>query len=98
MRGKLKHLGVPDFAKRSSLAYANVYRPRSLYQGVLEKLLVKCHSAVVRHGIRKKFRCRNRLVSLHADVSDLSLWAFDWPKIRRTKGAVKIHLHLEHDG
>ncbi|CAG0940081.1 hypothetical protein BROC_00894 [Candidatus Brocadiaceae bacterium] len=29
---------------------------------------------------------------------DLSLSLFDWAKFRRTKGAVKLHLILDHDG
>jgi IS4 transposase len=31
-------------------------------------------------------------------VIDLSLSLFDWAKFRRTKGAVKLHLLLDHDG
>jgi IS4 transposase len=31
-------------------------------------------------------------------VIDLCLSAFDWARFRRTKGAVKLHLVLDHDG
>lgn len=96
--GKLKHLGVPDSPKRSTLAYANAHRPWSLYQTVFEHLLGKCQSAVAGRGIRKKFRFKNKLVSLDASVIDLSLSLFDWAQFRRTKGAVKLHLLLDHDG
>jgi hypothetical protein len=47
---------------------------------------------------RKKFRFKNKLVSLDACVIDLSLSLFDWAQFRRTKGAVKLHLLLDHDG
>jgi hypothetical protein len=31
--------------------------------------------------------------------SDKAFWAmFDWAKFRRTKGAIKLHLLLDHDG
>jgi len=96
--GKLKHLGVPDSPKRSTLSYANAHRPWSLYQTVFEQLLGKCQSAVAGRGIRKKFRFKNKLVSLDASVIDLSLSLFDWAQFRRTKGAVKLHLLLDHDG
>jgi hypothetical protein len=96
--GKLRHLGVSDSPKRSTLAYANAKRPWSLYQTVFEQLLAKCQTAVAGRGTRKKFRFKNKLVSLDASVIDLSLSLFDWAKFRRTKGAVKLHLLLDHDG
>lgn len=96
--GKLKHLGVSNSPKRSTLAYANAHRPWSLYQTVFEQLLEKCQSAVAGRGIRKKFRFRNKLISMDASVIDLSLSLFDWAQFRRTKGAIKLHLLLDHDG
>jgi Transposase DDE domain/Domain of unknown function (DUF4372) len=96
--GKLKHLGVSNSPKRSTLAYANKNRPWSLYQTVFEQLLSKCQLAVAGHGKRKKFRFKNKLVSLDSSVIDLSLSLYDWALFRRTKGAVKLHLLLDHDG
>jgi hypothetical protein len=96
--GKLRHLGVSDSPKRSTLAYANAHRPWSLYQTVFEQLLAKCQTAVAGRGTRKKFRFKNKLVSLDSSVIDLSLSLFDWAHFRRTKGAVKVHMLLDHDG
>jgi hypothetical protein len=96
--GKLKHLGVPDAPKKSTLAYANEHRPWSLYQTIFQQLLAKCHAAVAGRDQRRKFRFKNKLVSLDSSVIDLSLSVFDWAKFRRTKGAVKLHLLLDHDG
>ena len=96
--GKLKHLGVSDSPKRSTLAYANRHRPWSLYQTVFEQLLAKCQLAVAGRGGRKKFRFKNKLLSLDASVIDLSLSLFNWAQFRRTKGAIKLHLLLDHDG
>src|SRR5437868_12299569 len=37
-------------------------------------------------------------MSLDGSIIDLSVSMFDWAKFRRTKGAVKLHLLLDHDG
>ena len=93
--GKLKHLGIPLAPKRSTLAYANERRPWELYQAVFGQLLEKCRREV--KG-RKKFRFKNKLQSLDGSVIDLSVSLYDWAKFRRTKGAIKLHLLLDHDG
>ena len=49
-------------------------------------------------GGRKKFRFQNKLMSLDGSVIDLSVSMFDWAKFRRTKGTIKLHLLLDHDG
>jgi putative transposase len=46
----------------------------------------------------KRFRFKNKLFSLDATVIDLCLSLFDWAKFRQTKGAIKLHLLLDHDG
>jgi IS4 transposase len=96
--GHLKHLGVPVAPKRSTLAYANEHRPWELYQTVFEQTLLKCQELVRRQGGRKKFRFKNKLMSLDGSIIDLSVSMFDWAKFRRTKGAIKLHLLLDHDG
>ena len=93
--GKLRHLGVPQAPSRSTLAYANQHRPWELYQTVFGQLLERCRTLA---GPRKKFRFKNRLVSLDATVIDLCASLYDWAKFRRTKGAVKLHLVLDHEG
>jgi hypothetical protein len=92
--GKLKHLGITAPA-RATLSYANQHRPWELYQQVFFTLLGRCQSEVVG---RKKFRFKNKLVSLDSSVIDLCVTLFDWAKFRRTKGAIKLHLLLDHDG
>src|SRR6058998_2474309 len=96
--GQLKHLGVPVAPKKSTLAYANEHRPWELYQTVFEQTLFKCQELVRSQGGRKKFRFKNKLMSLDGSIIDLSVSMFDWAKFRRTKGAVKLHLLLDHDG
>ena len=47
---------------------------------------------------RRKFRFKNKLLRLDATVIDLCASLYDWAKFRRTKGAIKLHLLLDHDG
>ncbi len=96
--GKLQHLGIPVAPKRSTLSYANEHRPWQLFQSVFEQLLGRCQSWVAGQGGKKKFRFKNRLLSLDATVIDLCVSLFDWAEFRRTKGAIKLHLLLDHDG
>jgi hypothetical protein len=96
--GHLKHLGVPVAPKKSTLAYANEHRPWQLYQTVFENTLSKCRELVQSQGGRKKFRFKNKLMSRDGSIIDLSVSMFDWAKYKRTKGAIKLHLLLDHDG
>ena len=92
--GKLKHLGITA-PSRSTLAYANEHRPWQLYRAVFEALLLRCQPLA--KG-RRKFRFKNKLVSLDSTVIDLCATLFDWAQFRRTKGAIKLHGLLDHDG
>src|SRR5438876_3946943 len=96
--GKLKHLGVLKSPKKSTLAYANQHRPWLLYQTVFQQMFSRAQALVVEKGGKKKFRFKNKLMSLDSSVIDLCLSLYDWAKFRRTKGAVKLHLLLDHDG
>jgi Domain of unknown function (DUF4372)/Transposase DDE domain len=92
--GKLAHLGMQAPA-RSSLSYANAHRPWQLFEQVFHGLYEKVSSKATG---RRKFRFNNKLVSIDSTVIDVSLSMFDWAKYQRTKGAVKLHLVLDHDG
>jgi len=94
--GKVKHLGIDDAPKRSTLSYANEHRPWQLYQQMFYHLLEKCQTKAKLQ--KRKFRFKNKLFSLDATVIDLCVTLFDWAKFRQTKGAVKLHLLLDHDG
>ena len=92
--GKLVHLGI-EAPARSSLSYANGHRPWELFEKVFHGLFETVAAKAVG---KKKFRFKNKLVSLDSTVIDLCLSLYDWAKYRRTKGAVKLHLVLDHDG
>jgi hypothetical protein len=95
--GKLQHLGVEDAPKRSTLAYANQHRPWELFQSVFAALYQRCAAEAGQWG-QRKFRFKHKLLSLDATLIPLCLSAFDWALYRRSKGAVKLHLVLDHDG
>jgi hypothetical protein len=93
--GKLKHLGIETAPCRSTLSYANEKRSYRLYEAVFYQLLEKCRMVA---PAKKKFRFKNKLFSLDATLIELCVSLFDWAVYRQTKGAVKLHLLLDHNG
>jgi len=94
--GKLKHLGMDGAPAHSTLAYANKNRPWQLYQDVFQNLLGRCQHEAQNH--KRKFRFKNKLLSIDGTMIELSLSMFDWVAYKRTKGALKLHMVLDHDG
>lgn len=93
--GKLKHLNMETAPARSTLSYANAKRSWKLYEMVFYQLLRKVKANAPG---KKKFRFKNKLFSLDASLIELCVSLFDWATYRKTKGAVKLHLLLDHDG
>lgn len=92
--GKLYHLGIGS-VKRSTLADANNRRPAEFFQAFFEKSYQRCAAFAPR---KKKFKFKNKLYSLDASTIDLCLSVFPWAKFRLTKGDIKLHISLDHDG
>jgi hypothetical protein len=92
--GKLNHIGLDAAPARSTLAYANAHRPWELFERVFYDLVSVCRRDAPRH----RFRFRNPLLSLDASVIELCQSMFDWATYMKTKGAVKLHMLLDHDG
>ena len=90
---KLYHLGTQAIS-RSTLARVNQCQPYTLYEQLAGKLLCRCQEHAPRHG----FSFDNKLYSLDASTIDLCLSVFPWARFRTTKGAVKLHVGLDHDG
>ena len=90
---RLYHLGSAVLS-RSNLSRINEHKPYALYEALFEKLLTRCQALAPRHG----FRFRNKLYSLDASTVDLCLSLFPWANFRTTKGAIKLHVGLDHDG
>ena len=94
--GKLSHLGLRTAPAKSTLSYANAHRPWQLYQNAFFHLRDFCRNESP--GKKKRFRFKNKLLSLDSTTIDLCLSLFPWADFRQTKGAVKLHLLLDHDG
>ncbi len=65
-----------------------------MFQDLFYETLGLCKQAAP----TRKFRFKNKLLSMDATTISLCLSMFPWAKFRRTKGAVKLHLLLDHDG
>ena len=92
--GKLRHLGLQQEPKRSTLSYANAHRPWQLYERLFYDLLAECQKI----SPKKTFRFKNRLLSMDSTIVELCASMFDWAHWRHSKGAIKLHLLLDHDG
>lgn len=89
----LYHLGVKPVA-RSTFADANNQRPASFFEALFALMYRRCQPLAPKH----KFRFKNKLFSLDATVVSLCLSLFPWARFRRTKGGIKLHTLLDHDG
>ncbi len=90
---RLYHLGSAKLS-RSNLSRINDGKPYALYEALFGKLLGRCQSVVPGHD----FRFKNPLYSLDASTIDLCLSVFPWADFRTTKGAIKLHVGLNHAG
>ena len=90
---KLYHLGTGKLS-RTTLSRINEDKPYQLYEALFGRLLARCQTATPKHN----FRFKNKLYSLDATTIDLCLSAFPWAKFRSTKGAIKLHVGLNHEG
>jgi len=90
---RLYHLGSTKLS-RSNLSRINDAKPYELYEALFGKLLSRCQGVVPGHD----FRFNNPLYSLDASTIDLCLSVFPWADFRTTKGAIKLHVGLNHAG
>jgi hypothetical protein len=94
--GKLRHLGIDRAPTRSTLAYANEHRPWAIYQEVFQQLLSVCQADA--KSLKRKFRFHHPLLSLDSTSISVCVSMFDWASYSQTKGAVKLHMVLNHQG
>lgn len=95
--GKLVHLGIDVAPSKSTLSYANRHRPAALYEELFYTALGRFRDEEGLGGRKRKFRFRNKLLSLDSTTISLCLELFPWAKFRRAKGGVKAHVLLDHD-
>jgi transposase len=94
VEGKARHLGI-EAPKRSTLAYANQHRGWQMFEALFHSLLGRVTQEVRPHH---KFKFKNRLLSMDGTIIDLCARIFDWAHYKQQKGAVKLHLVLDHAG
>lgn len=90
---RLYHLGSAKLT-RSNLSRINEKKPYQLYEALFTRLFRRCQSQARGH----RFKFKNPLYSLDASTIDLCLSVFPWAEFRSTKGAVKLHVGLNHNG
>lgn len=90
---KLYHLGSRPVS-RSSLARVNEQQPAGLFEAIFGRLLSRCQAAAPHHGRRFKAK----LYSLDASLIDLTLSLFPWARYQGQKGAIKLHVGMDHSG
>jgi hypothetical protein len=93
--GKLRHLNMRQAPKKSTLSYANAHRPWEMFRDLFYHTLDICKKA---SPAEHKFRFKHKLLTLDSTTISLCLSLFPWAQFRRTKGAVKLHLLLDHEG
>jgi hypothetical protein len=90
---RLYHWGLKNVA-RSTFADANNSRPVDFFKDLFAEMYGLCTAKAPKH----KFRFKSKLYSLDATTIALCLSLFPWASFRQTKGGVKIHTLLDHDG
>ncbi|MBW2109271.1 MAG: IS4 family transposase [Deltaproteobacteria bacterium] len=87
------HLGLRRVC-RSTFSDANNKRPASFFKALFDLTYQQCRPIAPKH----KFKFKNKLYSMDAGMVSLCLSVFPWAKFRRTKGGIRLHMLLDHDG
>jgi hypothetical protein len=96
--GKLVHLGIKKAPNKSTLSYANEHRSAKLYEDIFWVTLARFREqGIIGMRKKKKFRFKNKLLSMDSTTISLCLKLFPWAKFRRAKGGIKAHVLLDHD-
>ena len=89
---KLYHLGLIA-VKRSTLADANTRIDYHIYEEAFYYLLSKCQFIA-----KNKLKFENPICSLDSSTISLCYSIYPWAKYRTQKGAIKLHMCLDHAG
>jgi len=89
--GKLVHLGIGKAPNKSTLSYANEHRSAQLYEELFYTALQRFRDEKGLGARKRKFRFKNKLLSLDSTTITLCLEMFPWARFRQAKGGVKAH-------
>jgi hypothetical protein len=81
---------------KSTLSYANAHRPARIYEDLFFRTMDHFRQNKMLGPSRKRFRFRNKLMSVDSTTVSLCLKLFPWAEFRRAKGGVKVHVLLGH--
>jgi len=90
---KWHHIGLETVAK-STLADANRERPYQIWGEMFYELYKHCQKLVPRH----KFKIKMPVFTLDSTTISLCLSQYPWARYRKRKGAIKLHMLLDHNG
>jgi hypothetical protein len=90
---KWNHIGLESVA-RSTLADANSDRPHQMFGELFYAFLEKCQQIAPKHG----FKVNMPVFTLDSTTISLCLSSFPWARYRKRKGAMKLHMLLDHEG
>ena len=90
---RLNHLGSAKLTP-SPLSTIHEHKPYERYEPLFAKLLTRCRVRSSGH----RFRFKNKRYSLDASTIELCLSVFPSAKYKTTKGAIKLHVGLDHQG
>src|SRR5262245_34231427 len=95
--GTLVHLGVARASHRSTLSYASQHRHDALVEDLCWTTLHRFRQQQLLGPRPKRFRFKNKLLSLDSTTISLCLNLFPWARFKKSKGGVKAHVLLDHD-
>jgi len=95
--GKLIHLGITRSPKKSTLSYANEKRPAALFEDLFWTVLDRFRNEKLLGDRSRRFRFKNKLLSLDSTTMSLCLSLFPWADFKTVKGGIKTHVLLDHD-
>ena len=95
--GKLVHLGITRSPSKSTLSYANEKRPAALFEGLFWTALHRFRDTQMLNETQRRFRFKNKLMSLDSTTMSLCLSLFPWVDFKTIKGGIKTHVLLDHD-
>lgn len=84
LEGKLRHLGIADCPKATTLSYANAHRPWALYRAIFEQTLARCQAEAALRT-KRKFKFKHKLLSLDSSMVELCAETFDWARYKRPR-------------
>jgi hypothetical protein len=87
--GKLVHLGIVVAPNKSTLSYANAHRPAKLFEDLFYTALSRFRDERGLGERKRKFRFRNKLLSLDSTTITLCLGCFRGPVSEGRKEASK---------